>query len=335
MKDVNFTQGSIVSYNGENWRVSAAVNLDLVELENAARTRRKLAKVRELRPQIAESDSAIQQQLPLGDSQEREMAMLRLECIRPLLSASGRTKAAVRERARQYGMSTATVYRLIRKWEDHGRLEALVKGKSDGGHGRGRLSSKVEEVIQNVLPIYLSQQKYSMKDVAGVIRQVCEPQGMPIPCLSTVRKRIHRFSDQLVAKKRLGRAAAVRYEAHPGSFDVPTYPLAVVEVDHTVLDAIVVDEENRLPIGRAWITLALDVYSRMVVGYYVSLDPVGSLSTGMCVANAIMTKDDWCQGRSKTRPVVRSKSRPVVGSQVVEYSGAKGLWSVAEEALRP
>jgi putative transposase len=42
-----------------------------------------------------------------------------------------------------------------------------------------------------------------------------------------------------------------------------------------------------------------------------------------------------CQGRSKTRPVWRSKSRPVVGSQVVEYSGAKGLWSVAEEALRP
>ena len=42
-----------------------------------------------------------------------------------------------------------------------------------------------------------------------------------------------------------------------------------------------------------------------------------------------------CQGRSKTKPVGRSKSRPVVGSQVVEYSGAKGLWSVAEEALRP
>ena len=42
-----------------------------------------------------------------------------------------------------------------------------------------------------------------------------------------------------------------------------------------------------------------------------------------------------CQGRSKTRPVGRSKSRPVVDSQVVEYSGAKGLWSVAEEALRP
>jgi hypothetical protein len=33
--------------------------------------------------------------------------------------------------------------------------------------------------------------------------------------------------------------------------------------------------------------------------------------------------------------VGRSKSRPVVGSQVVEYSGEEGRWSVAEAALLP
>ena len=53
------------------------------------------------------------------------------------------------------------------------------------------------------------------------------------------------------------------------------------------------------------------------------------------IAKGLLDARDECQGRSKTRPVGRSKSRPVVGSQVVEYSGAKGLWSVAEEALRP
>jgi len=49
----------------------------------------------------------------------------------------------------------------------------------------------------------------------------------------------------------------------------------------------------------------------------------------------ILTRHGWCQGRSKTRPVGRSKSRPVVGSQVVEYSGEEGRWSVAEAALLP
>jgi hypothetical protein len=42
-----------------------------------------------------------------------------------------------------------------------------------------------------------------------------------------------------------------------------------------------------------------------------------------------------CQGRSKSGPLRRSKSRPVDGEKVLRYSGAKGLWSVAEEALRP
>jgi hypothetical protein len=42
-----------------------------------------------------------------------------------------------------------------------------------------------------------------------------------------------------------------------------------------------------------------------------------------------------CQRRSKSRPLGRSKSRPVDGEKVLKYSGAKGLWSVAEEALRP
>jgi len=36
-----------------------------------------------------------------------------------------------------------------------------------------------------------------------------------------------------------------------------------VELDHTVLDLIVVDEEDRLPIGRPTVTLALDVYCKI------------------------------------------------------------------------
>ncbi len=38
-----------------------------------------------------------------------------------------------------------------------------------------------------------------------------------------------------------------------------TRPLERVELDHTPLDLIVVDEEDRLPIGRPTVTLALDV----------------------------------------------------------------------------
>jgi hypothetical protein len=38
--------------------------------------------------------------------------------------------------------------------------------------------------------------------------------------------------------------------------------LDFVQIDHTKVDVIVVDEQQRLPIGRSWITLAIDGYSR-------------------------------------------------------------------------
>jgi hypothetical protein len=37
----------------------------------------------------------------------------------------------------------------------------------------------------------------------------------------------------------------------------------VVQIDHTLLDIILVDDLHRLSIGRPWITLAIDVFSRI------------------------------------------------------------------------
>ena len=66
-----------------------------------------------------------------------------------------------------------------------------------------------------------------------------------------------------------------------------------MEVDHTKLDIILVDECQRRPVGRPWITLAIDVFSRMVLGFYVSFDPPGAASTGLCLAHAVLPKEAW------------------------------------------
>ena len=46
-------------------------------------------------------------------------------------------------------------------------------------------------------------------------------------------------------------------------------PLEIVQIDHTKADIFVVDEKSRKPIGRPWLTLAMDVFSRMVTGFYL------------------------------------------------------------------
>ncbi len=46
--------------------------------------------------------------------------------------------------------------------------------------------------------------------------------------------------------------------------------LAYVQIDHTPLDIEIVDDEFREAIGKPHLTLAIDVFSRMIVGYYLS-----------------------------------------------------------------
>ena len=74
--------------------------------------------------------------------------------------------------------------------------------------------------------------------------------------------------------------------------------LDVVQVDHTPVDVIVVDEAHRLPIGRPWLTLAIDVATRVVVGFYVSLEAPSSTSVALCLTHAVLPKEPWLKARA-------------------------------------
>jgi putative transposase len=89
------------------------------------------------------------------------------------------------------------------------------------------------------------------------------------------------------------KAASEKHDAFPGYFPGADWPLAVVQIDHTKFDIMLVDDIHRLCIGRPWVTLAIDVFSRMVVGIYVALEPPSSMSVGLCIAHAILPKEQW------------------------------------------
>ena len=97
--------------------------------------------------------------------------------------------------------------------------------------------------------------------------------------------RLHR-GDPLAVKPpslhRVDGPAAALVDPVPGTYRVDN-ALDVVQIDHTPVDVIVVDEVYRLPIGRPWLTLAIDVATRVVVGFYVSLEAPSSTSLAICL----------------------------------------------------
>ena len=148
-------------------------------------------------------------------------------------------------------------------------------------------------IAEAIEQLYLKKQRHTKKDIWIEVLRRCKARGLKPPSQSAVVRRINWLKPLLVIRRRNGAKAAKPYEAHPGRFDRAHWPFWVVEIDHTKLDAIAVDDEFGQPIGRPWITLVLDVFSRMVLGYYISLDPSGALSTGLAIAQAIMRKDAW------------------------------------------
>lgn len=47
------------------------------------------------------------------------------------------------------------------------------------------------------------------------------------------------------------------------------------------------------PIGRPFLTVAIDVCTRCIAGFCLTLDPPSSVSVGLCLTQAVLDKDEW------------------------------------------
>jgi putative transposase len=71
--------------------------------------------------------------------------------------------------------------------------------------------------------------------------------------------------------------------------------LEIVQVDHTQADVLLVSEYDRRIIGRPWLTIALDVATRCVLSFYVSMDRPGAATVGLLLTRAALRKEPWLE----------------------------------------
>lgn len=220
-----------------------------------------------------------------------QTAKNRFEILAPII----RGEQSVYTVARQSGVGKSTLYRWLEKYERTGLLTSLVNDENNGGRGKNRLPEEVDSIIKSVIEArYLTKQKITVKKVCQEVAMRCRDTGLNQPSYKAIRQRINNISSEEKLSRRFHRSIAQnRFKPLEGSFPGADYPLAIVQIDHTPIDLIVVDDVYREPVGKPWITVAIDVYSRMIIGFYISLDPPGALGTGLCLSHAILPKDQW------------------------------------------
>ncbi|MGP9516729.1 Mu transposase C-terminal domain-containing protein [Psychrobacter sp. AOP42-A1-21] len=211
--------------------------------------------------------------------------------IKPLLNS---TSITLDERASEVDVSART----LRRWRDAylsaNSIASLIDRKSGRRKGDNQLKPHVEKLIQDVInEHFLTIQRPTEESTIREVLKRCYELGIDKPSKNTIRRRISQISEKNYLRGRgFRKRAKQKFTPKPGTFPGADYPLSVIQIDHTPADIILVDDKHRKPIGRPYITLAIDVYSRMVTGYYISLDPPSVTSVGMCLSRSILPKTE-------------------------------------------
>jgi putative transposase len=224
-----------------------------------------------------------------------DLAQHRASMLQPLLKTGATSRSEADRIAQGLGVHTATVYRWVKKLKTSGNIAELAPIKPSGGRGKSRIDSVADAIVSELIEErYLSKQRLSVERLMRDIILRCRRAKIQPPHTNTVRRRIAQLSDRLIVERRLGKKAADdKYTSRPGRFPNADYPGAVWQIDHTPLDLVIVDDVHRRHIGRPWLTVAIDVYSRCIAGFYLSLDPPSEVSVGMCLVHAMLPKEGW------------------------------------------
>lgn len=296
---ISLTPGSEFLYNGKICKIKSALSLDSVLLVEVNTGESYAAKIIELKLVNETHDTlSCRVETSLITDEEWEKAKKR-EIVIKSLAINCCSREEAKSAGEKLGLSSRQIYKLINRYRKGGcQLKSLIPSKKSGGKDKSRLPNDVEAIIQSVIKDkYLSKQKIKISLVIEEVRRLCFYVNMKPPSGNAIRKRIQQLSMQEVTKKRHGNNETRKLQPIIGVSPVPDHPLAILQIDHTPVDLIIVDEIYRKSIGRPYLTVAIDVYSRCITGFCLTLEPPSAISAALCLTHSVFEKEKWLSDR--------------------------------------
>lgn len=291
MGKINLQKESIVNYKNEQCKILETINLHQLKIQNINSNEIFVVSLDDLHSDSIENHK--NKYIDSYSSAEWAEALRRESIIKDLVFVN-RTKNDVEKVAKECGYSYVTLYNWIKLYEKTGETSFLVPATSKRGKKGNRLEPKVNEIIDDVLEnIYLNKQKYSFNRVYNKIYLACRHENLDVPHRNTIRYRISQIEPRKVVKRRDGyKKAKEEFDNADGKFPEGKFPFDFVQIDHTPLDIRLVDRIYRKPLGRPYLTMAIDVYSRMIVGVYVSFLGPAFYNVSQCMFSIFTKKDN-------------------------------------------
>ncbi|RUX79459.1 transposase, partial [Mesorhizobium sp. M2A.F.Ca.ET.040.01.1.1] len=233
-----------------------------------------------------------------ADDADWRRAVAREAVIRPLASKDRLSPADIGLACRQLGVRRARLYELLGRYRVSPVTSSLLGHNPGPAKGRRRLSEEMEALIETAMrDTYRRREKPSITAMHDRVRELCRACGKVAPSWKAVRARVKLADPRLLMRDREGaKAARERFEPVVQEYRAD-HALHIVQIDHTLVDLFIVDAVHRRPLQRPWLTLAIDIASRMVAGFYLTLESPSSASVALCVQHMVMPKEPWLEAR--------------------------------------
>lgn len=196
-------------------------------------------------------------------------------------------------------------WQTVRGWfksyqEAGSKMKGLFPNHRKKGNKTTKIQKEVLEIINKQSKRYfqLSQPKMStiVKNVQDKVRElnIKDPNlQLTVPSYNTIKLRVLKKPYSSIKKSRSGSRAVEAEQASSGSEIESSRILERVEIDHTQLDIHVVHDEYKTLQGRPYITVLIDHYSSMVLGFQISFECPSFASLSMACANAFLKKEEF------------------------------------------
>jgi putative transposase len=267
------------------------------------------------------------QQWESASDADWSLAVEREAVIRPLAEQQRLCTEDVEEASRHLQIARSFLYKLVRRYRQRPKTSSLLPWK----RGRDTYTTFLDKTREHLLDscireFYLRPERPSFAALIQEVKRQFAEQQLPAPHYRTVKRRVEGLDMRLVMQRRHGLKKA---REKLGPVNISTlrheWPMEVLQMDHTPVDVIVVDNERRLPIGRPWLTLAIDVSTRMVAGFHVSLWAPSALSVSLTLSHAVLGKTEWLADRE-----LQNLDWPVAGlPRTIHVDNAKEFHSEA------
>ncbi|HEV2578805.1 MAG TPA: Mu transposase C-terminal domain-containing protein [Acidobacteriaceae bacterium] len=196
--------------------------------------------------------------------------------------------------------SFSTVYRWLTRFENADEdIRALVDNTAAKGNRNPRCQPEIERVCdETIQSFYLRRERPNIHQTLENARIRVQQQNDHRPKAHQLeppsRRLLTRMIKRLPAFDR--HAARHGYESARVVFRsvkghrVTEKPLERAEIDHTLLDVVLVDHETRQPTARPWLTLCIDDHSRCVLGFELGFDSPSFRTVAACLKQCFTPK---------------------------------------------